>query len=128
MAIPICRSPGWSNRRLVINSGSIGMPYGRAGGSWAVLRNGDISVRRTEIDVEDGVGRVVVESGYPDRQEWVDYFVRSTSSDVEGHGHLRTPRRPRLELITVRRCRSAWSHETADSGQHGPAQRPRAAF
>jgi predicted phosphodiesterase len=25
------------DRRVVINAGSIGMPYGRAGGSWALL-------------------------------------------------------------------------------------------
>jgi predicted phosphodiesterase len=70
------------DRRLVVNSGSIGMPYGRAGGSWALLQNGNVSLRHTEVDVDAAVARVVAESGFPGRQEWADFFVRSTSSDA----------------------------------------------
>ena len=43
------------DRRLVINSGSIGMPYGRPGGAWAVLRNGQVELRHTKIDIDDAV-------------------------------------------------------------------------
>lgn len=32
------------DRRLVINPGSIGMPYGRPGGSWALLSNGSATL------------------------------------------------------------------------------------
>ena len=39
------------DRRLVVNSGSVGMPYGRAGGAWALLRDGQVSLRHTDIDV-----------------------------------------------------------------------------
>jgi putative phosphoesterase len=71
------------DRRLVVNPGSVGMPYGRAGGSWALLRAGAVELRHTAVDVDAAVARVVAESGYPGRQEWADYFVRSAASDAE---------------------------------------------
>lgn len=71
------------DRRLVINPGSIGMPYGRPGGHLAMLRAGAVTLHRTPIDVEATCARVVAESTYPDRQEWADYFVRATASDTE---------------------------------------------
>ncbi len=71
------------DRRLVINPGSIGMPYGRPGGHWALLRAGAATLHRTPIDVEATCARVVAESTYPDREEWADYFVRATASDAE---------------------------------------------
>jgi predicted phosphodiesterase len=71
------------DRRLVINPGSIGMPYGRAGGNWALLRDGAVTLRRTVIDVERAVAQVVAESDYPDRQAWADEYLRATRSDAE---------------------------------------------
>jgi predicted phosphodiesterase len=71
------------DRRLVINPGSIGMPYGRSGGHWALLRDGDVALRRTAVDVNAAVAQVVAESGYPDRQNWAEYYLRATSSDAE---------------------------------------------
>jgi putative phosphoesterase len=71
------------DRRLVINPGSIGMPYGRAGGHWALLRDGAVTLRRTEIDVERAVTQVVAESSYPDRHEWAEYYLRATASDAD---------------------------------------------
>jgi putative phosphoesterase len=71
------------DRRLVINPGSIGMPYGRPGGHWALLRDGHVTLRRTEIDVERVVDEVVANSGYEDAQEWADYFIRATASDAQ---------------------------------------------
>jgi predicted phosphodiesterase len=71
------------DRRLVVNPGSIGMPYGRAGGHWALLRDGDITLRRTDVDVEAAIARVVAESDYPGRHSWADYYLRATSSDAE---------------------------------------------
>ena len=56
------------DRRLVINSGSIGMPYGRPGGAWVVLRNGQVEMRHTKIDIDDAVEQVVRDSGYPGRR------------------------------------------------------------
>jgi len=71
------------DRRLVLNSGSIGMPYGRAGGSWALLHGGQVSLRHTEVDIEASVGAVVAGSTYPDRQAWADEYVRSANSDAD---------------------------------------------
>ena len=71
------------DRRLVVNSGSIGMPYGRAGGSWALLREGQVELRHTVIDVEATVAAVVAGSTYDDRQAWADEYVRSANSDAD---------------------------------------------
>ncbi|MBD5786471.1 metallophosphoesterase family protein [Cellulosimicrobium terreum] len=71
------------DRRLVVNPGSVGMPYGRAGGSWALLRDGQVSLRHTEIDVDAAVAAVVAGSDYPDARAWADYFLRSAASDAE---------------------------------------------
>jgi predicted phosphodiesterase len=70
------------DRRLVVNPGSIGMPYGRAGGHWALLRGGGITLRRTNLDIDAAIARVVAESDYPDRQAWADDYLRATSSDA----------------------------------------------
>jgi putative phosphoesterase len=71
------------DRRLVVNSGSIGMPYGRAGGSWALLHDGQVELRHTVIDVEAAVAAVVAGSSYPERQAWADEYVRSANSDAD---------------------------------------------
>jgi predicted phosphodiesterase len=71
------------DRRVVVNPGSVGMPYGRAGGHWALLAGGAVSLRRTPVDVDAAVRAVVAGSAYPDRQQWADCFVRSAASDAE---------------------------------------------
>ncbi|HEX5088909.1 MAG TPA: metallophosphoesterase family protein [Nocardioides sp.] len=71
------------DRRLVVNSGSIGMPYGRAGGSWALLRDGQVELRHTEVDLDAAVAAVVAGSAYPDRQAWAEEYVRSANSDAD---------------------------------------------
>jgi predicted phosphodiesterase len=71
------------DRRLVVNPGSIGMPYGRPGGHWALLRDGGVSLRRTEIDVEAAVAAVIAGSGYPDRAAWAEEYLRAQASDAD---------------------------------------------
>jgi len=71
------------DRRLVINPGSIGMPYGRPGGHWVLLRAGAVTLHRTLVDLDAACARVVAASAYPDSQEWADYFVRAAASDAE---------------------------------------------
>ena len=71
------------DRRLVVNAGSIGMPYGRPGGSWALLRDGSVTLRRTRVDIDGAIDRLVAESTYPDRQEWAEYFLRAVASDTD---------------------------------------------
>ncbi|QIM21030.1 metallophosphoesterase family protein [Phycicoccus sp. HDW14] len=70
------------DRRLVVNPGSIGMPYGRVGGAWALLRDGQVSLRHTEIDVDAVCARIEAESTYPDARAWVDEYVRGEHSDA----------------------------------------------
>jgi predicted phosphodiesterase len=69
--------------RLVVNPGSVGMPYGRAGGHWALLRDGGVSLRRTDIDIDAAVAAVVAASSYPDRANWADEYIRAKSSDAD---------------------------------------------
>ncbi len=64
------------DRRWVVNPGSVGMPYGRPGGSWALLRGGQVSLRHTAIDVDAAVAAVVAGSGYPGVAEWADVYPR----------------------------------------------------
>lgn len=71
------------DRRLVVNPGSIGMPYGRPGGSWALLTGGQVSLRHTPVDVDRAVAQVVASSTYPDRAAWADEYVRSRNGDVD---------------------------------------------
>jgi predicted phosphodiesterase len=71
------------DRRLVVNPGSVGMPYGRPGGHWALLRDGDVSLRRTDIDVDAAVAAVVAGSAYPDRAAWAEEYVRAQNSDAD---------------------------------------------
>src|ERR1700733_3661948 len=67
------------DRRLVVNPGSVGMPYGRAGGHWALLKDGGVSLRRVEIDVDAAIAEVVAGSAYPDRAAWADDYLRATA-------------------------------------------------
>jgi predicted phosphodiesterase len=71
------------DRRLVVNSGSIGMPYGRPGGSWALLHAGAVALQHTRIDVDAAVAAVVARSTYPDRRAWADEYVRAVNSDAD---------------------------------------------
>jgi len=71
------------DRRLVVNPGSIGMPYGRPGGHWALLEDGAVTLHRTPVDVEAAVAAVVAGSTYPDRREWAEFFLAATASDTE---------------------------------------------
>lgn len=71
------------DRRQIINPGSVGMPYGRSGAHWALLADGVVQLRRTRFDVAAACAAIAADCGYPDVDEWVDFFVRSPASDVE---------------------------------------------
>ncbi|MFE9692026.1 metallophosphoesterase family protein [Micromonospora sp. NPDC005806] len=70
------------DRRLVVNPGSVGMPYGGAGAWWALLGPG-VQLRRTWYDVDAACARVAAESGFPDAAAWADEYLRSVHSDVD---------------------------------------------
>jgi predicted phosphodiesterase len=68
--------------RLVVNPGSVGMPYGRPGAHWALLGPG-VELRTTAFDTEAAVAEVARDSGYPDAAAWADYFLNARASDAE---------------------------------------------
>jgi putative phosphoesterase len=72
-----------ANRRQIVNPGSVGMPYGRAGAHWALLQAGAVELRRTAYDVPSACATVCAESAYPDIGEWTDYFLHSRASDAD---------------------------------------------
>ncbi|MGW5717842.1 metallophosphoesterase family protein [Amycolatopsis sp. NPDC003865] len=71
-----------ADRRLIVNPGSVGMPYGARGAHWALLGDG-VELRCTAYDVEAACAVLTARSGYPGIEEWVDYFVRDPASDAE---------------------------------------------
>jgi putative phosphoesterase len=72
-----------AHRRLIINPGSVGMPYGRQGAHWALLADGAVTMRRTAYDATAACRLVTEQSSYPDVAEWADYFLHARASDAE---------------------------------------------
>ena len=71
------------DRRLVVNAGSVGMPYGAPGPSWALLTPDGVQLRRAPLDATKAADRIISESKYPGREEWVAEYLLSTYSDTE---------------------------------------------
>ncbi|TDC51226.1 metallophosphoesterase [Jiangella ureilytica] len=71
------------DRRLVVNPGSVGMPYGRPGPHWALLRDGVVTLRTTAVDPEALGDAVVAASSYPGAAAWADAYARTVYSDAE---------------------------------------------
>ncbi|MEV6283326.1 metallophosphoesterase family protein [Kribbella sp. NPDC051770] len=71
------------DRRLVVNAGSVGMPYGAPLPSWALLTGPDVQLRRTTLDLAALADRVTAESSYPDAAAWADEYLRTNYSDTE---------------------------------------------
>jgi putative phosphoesterase len=71
------------DRRLVVNPGSVGMPYGGAGAHWAMLEDNTVSLRTTVFDVDQAIERITAESSYPDARAFAEEYLRSTASDVD---------------------------------------------
>lgn len=71
------------DRRLVVNPGSVGMPYGRPGPHWALLHDGEVRLRHTRVDLDAVADRIVAESGYSRADQFADDYIRSAASDAE---------------------------------------------
>jgi predicted phosphodiesterase len=71
-----------AHRRLVVNPGSVGMPYGRAGAHWALLGPG-VQLRRSAFDLDAACTAVARDSGFPGAAEWADIYLRSRASDAD---------------------------------------------
>ena len=65
----------------VVNPGSVGMPYGAPGASWALL-GPDITLRQTGYDTAAAAERIG-QSGYRQAQEWAGEYVLQHYSDTE---------------------------------------------
>lgn len=71
--------------RVVVNPGSLGMPYGRPGAHWALLGPADtVQLRRTAYDIDAAVDRITATSTYPDAPTWADTYLhaRATAEDA----------------------------------------------
>lgn len=68
------------DRRLIVNPGSVGMPYGPAAAHWALLGPG-VQLRRTEFDLDAACARIAAGSGFPGAADWADEYVRARNSD-----------------------------------------------
>ncbi|MFF8426362.1 metallophosphoesterase family protein [Streptomyces sp. NPDC016566] len=68
--------------RLVVNPGSIGMPYGRPGAHWCLLGPG-ADLRMTPYDIPGAVARLTAECAYPEIAGWADFYLNSRVTDSE---------------------------------------------
>jgi putative phosphoesterase len=71
------------DRRLVVNPGSVGMPYGRPGPHWALLDAGEARLRRSAVDLAALADRVVAASGFDQVAGFAANFLRRAASDAE---------------------------------------------
>ncbi|MFB6719980.1 metallophosphoesterase family protein [Kribbella sp. NPDC056345] len=71
------------DRRTVVNAGSVGMPYGAPGPSWALVTPEGVQLRRSALDREKAAHQIVQTSSYPGRQGWVDEYLLTNYSDTE---------------------------------------------
>ncbi|MHA7274284.1 metallophosphoesterase family protein [Arthrobacter sp. TMT4-20] len=78
--MPFTRLAG---NRLMINPGSVGLPYGRPGAHWALLHDGAVTLTRTLIDVEELIEEVTEGSTFPEVTGWLDEMIRQAASDSE---------------------------------------------
>ena len=69
--------------RLIVNPGSVGLPYGRAGAHWAILSAGTFSIGRTLVDPDVLAREVVAGSRLPQVAQWVEENLRNPAGDIE---------------------------------------------
>ncbi len=70
--------------RLIVNPGSVGMPYGRAGAHWALLADGAVTHAAHRLRHRSRPRRRPGSSrDYPDVAGWVDYFLHARATDAE---------------------------------------------
>ncbi|MEU1478132.1 metallophosphoesterase family protein [Streptomyces sp. NPDC005760] len=68
--------------RLIVNPGSVGMPYGRPGAHWCLLGPGT-DLRVTPYDIQGAVDRLVAECDWPGIAQWADYYLNARATDAE---------------------------------------------
>ena len=70
-------------RRLVINPGSVGMSYGRAGAHWARIVGGVIENHVTRFDVAGTKAQIRADCDLPGIDAWCDTYLNAAASDVD---------------------------------------------
>lgn len=68
-------------RRRLVNAGSVGMPYGHAGASWALVGR-DVVLRRTDYDAEAAAARIMATS-MPGAEGFAKTHIENQESDAE---------------------------------------------
>ncbi|PPK68503.1 metallophosphoesterase family protein [Actinokineospora auranticolor] len=76
--------------RLVVNPGSVGMPYGRSGAHWALLGPGT-DLRRTGFDITAAATEIAEACPDPTIARWVEDYILTTASDEEALTHFARP-------------------------------------
>lgn len=69
--------------RLIVNPGSVGMPYGRAGAHWALLANESVNLRRTRFDVEAARAQIASTCSFTDVDAWTADYLNASAGDAE---------------------------------------------
>lgn len=69
--------------RLVINPGSVGMPYGRKHPSWVILSQGKVTLGSTATNPTDVARRILGASRFPGVNEWVQDYVFAAPPDID---------------------------------------------
>jgi putative phosphoesterase len=72
-----------AHRRLVVNPGSIGMPYGSVGAHWALLAEGAATLRRSAFDIEAARRLIRQTCDFPDVDAWTDEYLYARNSDAD---------------------------------------------
>ncbi len=103
------------DRRLVVNPGSIGMPYGRPGGHWALLTGGDVFLRRVQVDADAAVAQVGHAVHIPRPADLGSGLPTRDLQRRRGAHRLRSARRPRNRPATNDRDRAGRDR----NGAHG---------
>ena len=69
--------------RLVVNLGSVGLPYGRPGAHGALPVDGRVSFRRAAIDPDALARELAAGSSVPGVEALVSEYIRTPASDRE---------------------------------------------
>jgi putative phosphoesterase len=69
--------------RLIVNPGSVGMPYGRPGAHWALLADGAVTLRRTLFDVEAARTQIALTCSFDTVDEWTAEYLNARAGDAE---------------------------------------------
>lgn len=71
------------DRRWVVNTGSVGMPYGSTGVPWALLSHEGVFLRSTRVNIEQIALEVVAASTFPGVEDWVNQYILNPAGDAD---------------------------------------------